>query len=102
MANRGEYAQSCHDTAVKKSAAQYAALGYRVWADVSEFPRPPNLDVDGLKRRPDIIAKKGKITKIIEWETPRSMKKDRDQHKHLRTWARRTKGAEFHVKECKI
>ncbi len=102
MATRSSHAQSCHDTAVKRSAAQYLSWEYAVKADVSGFSRPENLEVDGKKRRPDIIAKNNKKIVIVEWETPESMKKDKDQHKHLRTYARRIPGAEFHIRECKV
>lgn len=102
MAKRNPDEQTCHNYAVKKSAAQYVALGYTVQADVVGYDRPVNLRVDGVSKRPDIIAKKGRITKVIEWETPDSMQKDHEQHRILRTWARRTKNAEFHVRECQV
>lgn len=101
MAKRSGYRQTCHDTAISRSAGQYVFYGYKVWADISGYPTPQNLTVDGVTKRPDIIAKKGKDVQIIEWETPESLDKDHEQHRVLRTWARRN-GAHFHVRVCNV
>lgn len=101
MAKRSGHRQTCHNNAVSRSAAQYAANGYKVWADISGYSTPPNLTVDGISKRPDIIAKKGKDVQVIEWETPESLSKDKEQHHILRIWARRN-GAHFHVRVCNV
>ena len=101
MVKRSGYRQTCHNTAISRSAAQYISNGYKVWADISGYPTPQNLTVDGVTKRPDIIAKKGKDVQIIEWETPESLDKDHEQHRVLRTWARRN-GAHFHVRVCNV
>lgn len=102
MAPRTKYHQTCHNSAVSRSAAQYVSNGYDVEADILGYDRPRNLEVDGKKRRPDIIAIKGKKILIIEWETPESMKRDKAQHTHFRKWVRKTKGAHFHLRECSV
>lgn len=101
MAKRSGYRQTCHDTAISRSAGQYVSYGYKVWADISGYLTPQNLTVDGITKRPDIIAKKGKDVQIIEWETPESINKDHEQHHVLRTWARRN-GAHFHLRVCNV
>ena len=99
MAVRTQYRQTCHNHAVSRSAAQYVSYGYKVWADIPGYATPPNLTVDGVTKRPDIIAKKGRDLQVIEWETPESIDKDHEQHRVLRTWARRN-GAHFHLRVC--
>ena len=101
MAKRKQHEQTCHNNAVSRSAGQLASWGYKVWADIPGYPTPQKLCVDGDCRRPDIIAKKRGRMQIIEWETPASDKKDREQHHVLRTWARRN-GAEFHKRVCDV
>ena len=101
MVKRSGYRQTCHDTAVSRDAAQYASNGYKVWADISGYSTPQNLTVDGVTKRPDIIAQKGKDIRIIEWETPESLDKDHKQHRVLRTWARRN-AAHFHIRTCDV
>lgn len=101
MAKRSGYRQTCHDHAVARSAGQLASWGYKVWADIPGYPKPQTLSVDGDSRRPDIIAKKGRTTQVIEFETPESVEKDSEQHHVLRTWARRN-GAEFHRRVCDV
>lgn len=101
MAKRSGYRQTCHDNAVSRSAGQFISYGWKVQADISGYPRPSTLTVDGVSKRPDIIAIKGREMQIIEWETPESVDKDREQHRVLRTWARRN-GANFHVRVCDV
>ena len=101
MANRSQYRQTCHDQAVARSAGQYVSYGYDVSADISGYPSPKKLCIDGLCKRPDIIALKGRDLQIIEWETPESVDKDWEQHHVLRTWARRN-GGHFHLRVCEV
>ena len=101
MAKRSGYRQTCHNKAGSRSAGQYASYGYKVWADIPGYTRPPNLTVDGVTKRPDIIAKKGRDVQVIEWETPESVDKDHVQHQVLRTWSRRN-GAHFHLRVCSV
>ncbi len=99
MAMRSCYRQTCHDHAVARSAGQYHSLGYQVRADILGYTRPSKLCVDGYCKIPDIIAKRGREVQVIEFETPESVDKDSEQHRVLRTWARRN-GAHFHLRVC--
>ena len=101
LAKRSGYRQTCHNHAVARSAGQLDSWGYKVWADIRGYPKPQKLCVDGDCRIPDIIAKKGRRMQVIEFETPDSVEKDWEQHRVLRTWARRN-GAEFHRRVCDV
>lgn len=100
MTKRSTHKQTCHDKAVRRSAGMLSANGWRVKADISGYKRPKSLWVDGQRRRPDIIARKRGTTRIIEWETPNSFEKDRDQHSVFRKYARRNKNTHSSVKIC--
>jgi hypothetical protein len=82
--------QSRHDEAVRRSAAQYEARGYRVMADVPGFDRPDL--IQGC--RPDLIVQKGREKKVVEVETPSTLEADRAQQETLRRGAQ-AMGAEF-------
>ena len=101
MAKRSGYGQSCHDSAVARSASQLVSHGWKVAADISGYHRPTTFTIDGVTKRPDIVAKKGQEMQTIEWETPESVEKDWEQHHVLRTWARRN-GAHFHLRVCDV
>jgi len=100
MTKRTIHEQSCHNTAVRRSAGQLKSYGWKVKADISGYEKPSSISVDGERRRPDIIAKKGRETKIIEWETPTSYDKDREQHSVFRKFARRNNNVHSSVKIC--
>ena len=99
---RSKRNQTCHDKSVRKSAAMLSSNGWKVKADVRGYRRPNSICVDHQCRRPDIIAKKGRVTRIIEWETPDSFNKDRKQHSVFRKYARRHKNIHSSVKICDI
>ena len=90
MPKRTPQEQSRHDQAVRRSAAQYQARGYRVQADVEGYDRPDLI----RGRRPDLIVQKGRERKVIEVETPSTIESDRAQRETLRRGAR-AMGAEF-------
>jgi len=96
MAKRTKHNQTCHNSSVAKRAAGLVANDWKVKADISGYKQPETLN----GARPDIIAKKGGITRIIEVETPESMKKDKEQHKKLRDYARNRKNTEINVRTC--
>lgn len=102
MTKRSRHSQTCHDSSVSRSAAMLRANGWSVKADISGFKRPDSLCVDDQCRRPDIVAKKNGITKIIEWETPDSYENDQDQHSVFRKYARRHTNTHSSVKICDI
>lgn len=102
MAKRTRDEQTCHNIAVRRSAGQLRSNGWKVKADIPDYERPSSICVDGECRRPDIIAKKGRETKIIEWETPDSYEKDRAQHSVFRKFARHHNNVHSSVKVCDI
>ena len=100
MAKRKKSDQTCHDSAVRRSAGMLRANGWNVKADVSGYKQPDSICVDNTCKRPDIVAKKEGHTKIIEWETPNSYDKDREQHSVFRKYARRHNNTSSSVKIC--
>ncbi len=99
MASRTASGQSRHDREVKRIADRLAGDGYSVSADVPGYPSPDTLcdRNGGNRRRPDIIAKKGGSTKIIEVETEDSYDADRAQHTVFRGYADRHKNTIFRI-----
>lgn len=93
---RSKKTQSKHDTEVKQIAKELKEKGFDVQADVSGFPRPDT--IKGF--RPDVIAIKGKQKRIIEVETPDSVKSARDlkQQKAFRNEADKDKDTTFRRK----
>lgn len=102
LANRSKRNQTCHDKSVRRSAGMLSSNGWNVQADVKGYPQPKSICVDNECRRPDIVATKGKETRIIEWETPDSFTKDKAQHSVFRKFARRQKNTYSSVKICDI
>lgn len=92
--------QTCHNTSVRRRAAGLESNGWNVRADLPDYNRPMTLKVEGKGVRPDIIATKGKRTRIIEVETPESRYKDRPQHRLLRSYGRSHKKTEVNVRTC--
>ncbi len=90
---RPQEEQSRHDEAVRRSAAQYKARGYKVQADIEGFPQPNLLG----GRRPDLVAEKGRKKVVVEFETPSTLAADKLQHRALRRAAQKM-GAEFRVR----
>jgi len=97
MVKRPKHDQTCHNTSVAKRAAGLKANGWKVKADIKGYTTPSTLN----GRRPDIVAKKGKKTRIIEVETQNSKRRDSDQHKDLRDYANSHKNTEFRMRTCK-
>ena len=99
MARRTASGQSRHDRAVRKIADKLANDGCRVKADVPGYSRPDTIDNrdGGGRRRPDIIARRGRSTRIVEVETADSYDADRRQHKVFRDYADRRKNTTFRI-----
>jgi hypothetical protein len=57
-----------HDRKVRQLANELKKKGYNVKADLKGFETPPDIGKD--KHTPDIYAKRGSKTKIIEVDTP--------------------------------
>ena len=100
MTKRTKHEQTCHNKAVRRSAGMLRSNGWSVKADIAEYKQPKSICVDNQCRRPDIVAKKGKETRIIEWETPDSFDRDREQHSVFRKYARRHSNTHSSVKIC--
>ena len=83
-----------HDEAVRRSAAAYKGQGYNVKADILNYPKPKIIG----GRRPDLEVSKGGKRKIIEWETPSSMKSDVAQRSTFRKHARKQKNVSFRTR----
>lgn len=90
---RSKASQSKHNVEVRRTANQLKKQGYNVKADIIGFSRPDT--IDGF--RPDVIAQKGNIRKIVEVETPDSVDSVRDQkqQKAFKNSAARSKATTF-------
>lgn len=85
--------QSPHDEKVRRIAAAYWGMGYNVRAAVPGFERPKPI----RGRIPDVFAKRGKTTKIIEVETYQSFRGHKDQRDILRDYANSRSRTHFRV-----
>jgi len=72
-----------HDRKVRRIAAAYWGRGYDVRAAVPGYERPKFV----RGRIPDIVATKGKTTKIVEVETSQTFRRHKDQRDILRDYA---------------
>jgi hypothetical protein len=95
MAKRTPRQQSKHDRGVQDSAKYYEGQGYKVKADLPDYPKPPTID----RRRPDLIATKGPETVIEEVETRESFEKDKDQRETFKEYAEAHKNTRFWTKK---
>lgn len=66
-----------HNKKVRTTANRYKKNGWRVRADIPGYKRPD--PIGKYNRIPDVVAKKGRQTRIFEIETPKSLKTDRAQ-----------------------
>ena len=86
---------SNHDKKVEQIAKRLESEGYTVQADISGYETP-----DGIGKNnyiPDIVATKTSSTKIIEVETQRSLKTDKDQQEAFRRSAAQSRGTTFDI-----
>lgn len=90
---RSDKNKSAHDKRVNQEAEALKNKGFDVEADVKGYPQPGT--ISGL--RPDVVARKGKVRRIIEVETPDSKDSSRDkgQQKAFRRAADRSKNTTF-------
>ena len=72
-----------HDKKVKRIAAAYWGRGYDVRAAVSGYDRPKPI----RGRIPDVVATKGKTTKIVEVETDQTFVRHKDRRDILKDYA---------------
>lgn len=96
MANRTGREQTTHDRKVREVARNLRKQGYTVRADgVRGYKRPRPI---GKERRiPDIEAARSGTRKIIEVETPSSLRSDKEQLKTFTRHAAQKKGTSFDV-----
>jgi len=94
MARRSPRQQGRHDKGVKATADYYSAHSYKVEADIEGFDQPESIN----GRRPDVIAKKGNETIIVEVETKDSVEADKAQQKVFENYADSHKNVKFRTK----
>lgn len=72
-------------------AEQYRRLGYQVYANLPGYDRPPAFE----QVTPDLVAKKGRETIIIEVKTSDSAKRHKKQLDQLARYAKEMPGVRF-------
>lgn len=89
--------ESAHAAKIKRLAKKLEKEGYKVKADLpgSGYTRPKPIGKG--KRIPDIEATKRGVRKIIEVETPSSLRKDREQLKTFTRHAAQKKRTSFDI-----
>lgn len=95
MAKRKSKDQTTHDRKVGRLATVYEKKGYKVQAATGRRPAPRPIGRSG--RIPDIVATKSGRTKIIEVETPRSIKTDKAQMETFARYAAKKKNVSFDI-----
>ena len=83
-----------HDRMVRNVARGYKSRGYRVKAAVSGYKTPNPI----YGKIADIVAKKGKQTRIVEVETQKSYKRDTPQRAVFKRFAARSKNRKFRTR----
>jgi len=96
MAKRTEREQNTHDRKVREIARQLKKQGYAVRADGVRGYKPPR-PIGKEMRRPDIEATRSGVRKIIEVETPSSLRSDKEQLKTFTRHAAQKRGTSFKV-----
>lgn len=90
---RTKRGQKAHDEKLRQRVKVDKKPGITVLADLPDMKRPPKL----RGYIPDKVVKhKGKIVKIEEIETPKTLKKDKAQQRAFRKAAKK-KGATFKI-----
>ena len=87
-----------HDNKVRRIAAAYLGMGYDVRADLPDYTRPKAI----RGRIPDVVATKGKTTKIVEVETPETFRSHKDQRDILRDYAKQRRRTSFRVTRTRM
>ena len=96
MADRTSREKSTHDRKVREIARRLKTEGYIVRADgVRGYARPR--PIGRQMKRPDIEATRSGVRKIIEVETPSSLRSDKEQLKTFTRHAAQKKGTRFAV-----
>lgn len=95
MARKKTKEQTTHDRKVGRLATHYEKQGYAVCASTGRRPDPK--PIGRSKRIPDIVATRRGRTKIVEVETPRSVKSDKAQLQTFARYAAREKNVSFDI-----
>ena len=95
MGKRNHTQQTKHDKKVKQIANQYKERKFKVKADLPGFEQPT--PIGKYKRIPDIEAVKGRKREIIEVETPKTLKSDKDQQATFRKHASQKSNTKFRI-----
>ncbi len=95
MAKRITPEKSTHDRKVREKARELKKQDYEVRAAIRGYDRPRPIGKE--KRIPDIEARKRGVRKIIEVETPGSLRTDKEQLKTFTRHAAHKKGTTFEV-----
>ena len=83
--------QASHDRCVQRLAQGLSLEGWSIEAHVSGWPKPPYIN-DYI---PDIWARKGEATWIIDVETEDTLRMDVAQHSAFQRYAARNPGTMF-------
>ncbi len=92
---RSKGGQGAHDQRVKQIASKLKRENWKVKADIPGQAKPRPIGKDN--RVPDVEASKGGRRKIIEVETPDSLKKDKAQQSTFRRHAAQKKNTTFDI-----
>ena len=87
---------SAHDRKLRQEAKKLNKQGWDVNAASKGFDRPKPIGKN--KKIPDVVAKKAGAKRMIEVETPISVKSDNNQHKTFRRSAGQQKRTTFQIK----
>ena len=96
---RSKSSQSKHDREVEKIAKAYERKGFKVKADLPGYEKPGTIG----SYRPDVVAKKGHLRKIVQVETPDLVgyARDQQQQRAFRNAAKRSVRTAFQRKVTK-
>ena len=84
-----------HDKKIRSTTSRYKRDGWSVRADIPGYKSPD--PIGKYNRVPDIVVKKGKKTRIIEIETPKSLKTDCAQRGTFKKHAANKQNTTFKV-----
>ena len=87
--------KTAHDRKVARLATQYEKAGYTVEASTGRRPSPQ--PIGHSRKIPDIVATSRGSTKIIEVETPISLKTDKGQLEAFARYAARKRNVSFDI-----
>jgi len=91
---RTKKGQGAHDRGVINWVKNMQSQGFEVKADLPGMKKPDSIH----GKVPDGYAKKGKIEKMVEVETPETLKSDVDQRAKFRKWSGKNPNRTFSTK----